>query len=523
MANKSFLLGCLMLQSPKEALKESLSRIFRSQDLTTSNRILFSFFQQYFPLDFITLLTYSGEQHAVLNRVHITDTSVILVDDLIKFSEETKKDAQIIADALETFIYVPDGREHALVKQFDEAVGINQPASTIMQAAEMSPDRYVTLALVCWGANRYSENDIHLLNNFSGLITSAVRYIYSQLSNAQLRERLVLENKKWRRGGVQAIIGSSSGLKDVILSAEQVSKLDTPVLLIGETGTGKEVVANIIHRRSRHANSPLVSINCGAIAETLLDSELFGHEKGAFTGANMERKGFFEQANGGTIFLDEVTELSKQAQVKLLRVLQEMSFRRVGGQRTITIDLRVIAATNRDIAKMVENQEFRQDLWFRLNTFIIKIPPLRERKEDIPLLAEFFAERLARGLKLPYRYSFAPYAMEQLQRYDWPGNVRELENTIEQALIVSRGAPMSFPHLDLILPGPLTSSLIEEDGRNLTMREVMRNHIVKVLNSTKGRIHGKGGAAEILDMKPSTLRAKIVKLGIKISRVSHTE
>lgn len=469
----------------------------------------------------MTLLTYSGEQHAVLNRVHITDTSVILVDDLIKFSEETKKDAQIIADALETFIYVPDGREHALVKQFDKAVGINQPASTIMQTVEISPGQAATLAIVAWGTNRYSENDLHLLNNLSGLITRAVRHIYSQLFIAQMRERLVLENKKWSRGDGREAIGRISGLKDVISSAEQVAKLDTPVLLIGETGTGKEVVANIIHSRSRHADGPLIDINCGALAETLLDSELFGHEKGAFTGASMVKKGFFEQANGGTIFLDEVAELSKQAQVKLLRVLQEMSFRRVGGQRTISIDLRIIAATNRDIAKMVENQDFRQDLWFRLNTFIIRIPPLRERKEDIPLLADYFAERLAIKLNLPYRYRFAPYAMEQLQRYDWPGNVRELENTIEQALIVSQGAPMSFPHLDLFLPRPLTSSLIEEDGRNLTMREVMRNHIVKVLNSTKGRIHGKGGAAEILDMKPSTLRAKIVKLGIKISRVSH--
>ena len=274
-------------------------------------------------------------------------------------------------------------------------------------------------------------------------------------------------------------------------------------------------MANSIHRLSRRANGPLISVNCGAITETLLDDELFGHEKGAFTGANNLKVGFFEQAHGGSIFLDEVSELSKKAQVKLLRVLQDMTFQRVGGQRPISVDTRVIAATNRDIETMVANGEFRKDLWFRLNTFPIAVPPLRERKDDIPILAHFFTERFKVEMNLPYSHRFASEAMAQLQKYHWPGNIRELENVIERALIINRGAPLSFSSLDEGRESISMDTAGEQAARVLTLDEAMRNHINKVLEITGGRIEGRGGAAEILDVKPSTLRARMKRLGIR--------
>ncbi len=335
---------------------------------------------------------------------------------------------------------------------------------------------------------------------------------------AHLRERIISHNRELRKRRGQNAAEGTTGLQDVMSQVEQVAKLHTPVLLIGETGAGKELLATTIHHLSKRSYGPLVSINCGTLAETLLDSELFGQEKGAFTGASSLKKGIFEQADGGSIFLDEISELSKQAQVKLLRVLQTMDFRRVGGPRPISVDVRVIAATNRDIAGMVQHQEFRKDLWFRLNTFPIKIHPLRNRKEDIPILAEYFANRLSVEMNLPYQYRFAPHAMAQLQEYGWPGNVRELENAIEKSLIVSRGAQLSFPYLNAALPKDFPLYPDDDEGTPPTMNEVMTRHIMRVLQLTSGRIEGKRGAAEILGMKPSTLRARIKKLGIRISK-----
>jgi transcriptional regulator with GAF, ATPase, and Fis domain len=505
-----------MKKNPAESFTDCLAKIYRSEDLKTSIRMLYSFFKDYLPLDYITMLIYDVEQSMLRYRIHSTEESVVLVEETKKVSEDTRKEALAFINSKIRTLYIPNGQKHSIVLEFDEHVGIREPASTIAHGIEVAQNQYAVLALVVWEEDRYNQKDIDLVKYISEPIDNALRHIYSQLVITPLRNRLTSDNREARKRMVLDAADSTTGLKDVMSRIEQVARLDTPVLLIGETGVGKELIANTIHQRSRRAEGPLVSINCGAIVETLLDSELFGHEKGAFTGAGSVKIGFFEQANGGTIFLDEVCELSMLAQVKLLRVLQNMIFQRVGGQKTISVDVRVITATNRDIARMVENKEFRKDLWFRLNTFPITIPPLRERKEDIPELAEYFAKRLTVEMNLPYRYRFASHAMEQLKRYNWPGNVRELENVIERALILGRGAPLSFPYLDTMIPEAASASSGENHNQALTMKEMMRLHIINVLNLTRGRIEGRGGAAEILDMKTSTLRSRMKKLGIRI-------
>jgi len=298
----------------------------------------------------------------------------------------------------------------------------------------------------------------------------------------------------------------------------QVAPLNSPVLLLGETGVGKDVIANAIHYSSPRKDSPFVKVNCGAIPETLLDSELFGHEKGAFTGALFLRRGRFERADRGTLFLDEIGELPAQAQVRMLRVLQYKEMERVGGTSPISLDIRLIAATNRNLEEMVKAKEFREDLWFRLNVFPIRIPPLRERKEDIPALVRYFLDRKSRELKLPASPLLGRGAIDHLMAYSWTGNVRELENLLERALILSRGEPLTFDDLggEKLKGGSFTA--VPSPDESLKLDEVMSRHIQRVLEMTKGKVHGKGGAAELLGINPSTLRNRMNQLRIPYGR-----
>ena len=250
----------------------------------------------------------------------------------------------------------------------------------------------------------------------------------------------------------------------------------------------------------------------------MFESELFGYEKGAFTGANQLKAGFFDQADGGTLFFDEIGEMPLQAQVKLLRVFQNMQFYRVGGARPISVNVRVIAATNRNLEEMTARGTFRKDLWFRLSVFPIHVPPLRERLDDIPKLAEYFAEKQSVEMNLPHRPGFAPEAMAQLVKYDWPGNIRELKNIIERALILSSGQPLTFPDLLGSRSDDSEEGRIEAADSFPILNEVMAEHIRKALIMSKGRIEGRGGGAELLGIHPSTLRARMKKLGIHLKK-----
>ncbi len=320
-------------------------------------------------------------------------------------------------------------------------------------------------------------------------------------------EKVYLQEEIETEHNFGEIVGSSAAMRKVFREVEQVARTDSTVLITGETGTGKELVARAIHRASRRSERVLVKVNCAALSAGLIESELFGHEKGAFTGALTRRIGRFELAAGGSIFLDEIGDLPAELQAKLLRVLQEGEFERVGGSQPLTVDVRVIAATNRDLEKAVEEGRFRPDLYYRLKVFPVHVPALRERREDIPLLVTYFARKY--GEKLGKRLETVPQpTLDALLSYSWPGNVRELANVIERAAILSRGSELDLADWRA-QPGPQG-----EAERALTLDAVQRQHIIAVLKRTGWRVSGPLGGARILGMKPTTLRARMKKLGI---------
>jgi transcriptional regulator with GAF, ATPase, and Fis domain len=305
------------------------------------------------------------------------------------------------------------------------------------------------------------------------------------------------------------IIGKSRQLLAVLDYARQVAVADTSVLLLGETGTGKEKIANYIHNLSPRSNQQMVKVNCAALPGTLIESELFGHEKGAFTGAISKRIGRFEQAKGGTLFLDEIGDVPMDIQVKLLRVLQEKEFERIGGNETIKANVRIIAATNKNLEKEIAEGRFRMDLYYRLNVFPITLPPLRRRKEDIPSLVNYFINIYAKKHQKK-AISASGAAMEQLMRYDWLGNIRELENSIERSVVLTRGEQIEQAFIQSAqnqLPFVAGSAI-------KTIEEVEKEHILSVLVKCNQKIYGPGGAAEMLNLPPSTLTSKIKKLRI---------
>jgi transcriptional regulator with GAF, ATPase, and Fis domain len=322
-----------------------------------------------------------------------------------------------------------------------------------------------------------------------------------QIENVYLQEEIKTEHN------FEEIIGRSTALKKVLRGAEQVASSDATVLIRGETGTGKELVARAVHNLSQRKDTPLVKVNCGAIPANLVESELFGHEKGAFTGALQRRIGRFEMADGGTIFLDEVGELPSDTQVKLLRVLQDGEFERVGSSKPVKVDVRVIAATNRNLSAAIKEGAFREDLFYRLNVFPLDMPPLRERKTDIPLLVNFFINKLGKKMGKDIK-GVSKATLERMESYSWPGNVRELQNVIERAVVTASGSTIEID--DSILGADSTSRADVE-----ALQQVERAHIIRVLKETNWVVHGQAGAAAILRINPSTLRFRMQKLGIK--------
>lgn len=323
------------------------------------------------------------------------------------------------------------------------------------------------------------------------------------LERAYLQEEIKLENNH------EAIIGQSEALKNVLYQVRQIAGSNTTVLILGETGTGKELIARAIHNSSLRKNRALIKVNCATLPASLIESELFGHEKGSFTGSQARHLGRFEIANGTTLFLDELGELPLALQAKLLRVLQDGEFERVGSSQTMKVDVRIIAATNRNLEKEVRNGNFREDLWYRLNIFPITVPPLRQRPDDIPLLAAYYVKKIAKRMGksievIPER------AMNGLQEHHWPGNIRELENVLERAVINSSGPKLRLAD-ELRRPTKNVSTSTK------TMAAVERNHILEVLEMTNWKVSGKGGASEILGLDRSTLRARMAKLSIEKS------
>ncbi len=328
----------------------------------------------------------------------------------------------------------------------------------------------------------------------------------------QLRQAAEADKARLRDLG-EAIVGADTGLRGVMRQVEQVARTSTPVLILGETGSGKEVVARAIHERSTHAQGPIHRVNCGAIPSELVDSELFGHERGSFTGAAQQRSGWFERADGGTLFLDEIGELPLAAQVRLLRVVQDGMFERVGGTRSLKVDVRLVAATHRDLGAMVRAGQFREDLWYRINVFTIRLPPLRERLDDIGPLADHFALLAARrfgvgGLRV------TPSDLALLKGYAWPGNVRELSAVIERAAILGEGRRLDVERALGVRIEQNAPAAPPGDDEFPTLDAAMRSHIERALMRCQGRIEGPGGAARLLGLHPNTLRSKMTKLGV---------
>jgi hydrogenase-4 transcriptional activator len=345
---------------------------------------------------------------------------------------------------------------------------------------------------------------------------------------ARLRETVEADNRALlsrlaRVGLTVAVVGADAGLRHVMAQVHQVSQTDAPVLILGETGSGKEVVAREIHARSRRRRGPFLKVNCGAIPAELVDSELFGHEKGSFTGAIADRRGWFERADGGTLFLDEIGELPAAAQVRLLRVLQDGSFERVGGQRPMNADVRIVAATHRDLREMVREGSFREDLWYRIGVFPLQLPPLRDRMDDLPALAAHFAA--SAGERLHGRpMSPTVHDVELLRAYRWPGNVRELGAVIERAVILGDGHRLDIRAALGVQVDAAPQSRSRGEGTvqtpprggpsGGTLEDVNRGAIEAALAACRGRIEGRRGAALRLGLSPSTLRSRMKKLGI---------
>jgi formate hydrogenlyase transcriptional activator len=379
--------------------------------------------------------------------------------------------------------------------------------------------------------NAFTEDDLTFLGQVANQIALAVEnaLAYGQVSELKdklAQENVYLESEIRSELHFEDIVGNSEQLRRVLKEIETVAPADSTVLIYGETGTGKELIARALHDLSSRKPNAFVKLNCAAIPTGLLESELFGHEKGAFTGAIMQRVGRFELANRGTIFLDEVGEIPLELQPKLLGVLQEREFERLGSTRTIRTDARLIAATNRDLKTMVEEQRFRSDLYYRLNVFPIRVPSLRERKEDIPLLVRHFVKEFSRRNHRVID-TIPSETMQALISYHWPGNIRELQNVIERAVIISRGPVLNVALAELTPdvsspPVPIVTSANSASHESLQemLEETERNQILRALEDANGVVAGPNGAAARLGVKRSTLQLRMQRLGIRLSRTA---
>ena len=382
------------------------------------------------------------------------------------------------------------------------------------------------LILVAESAAAFTNEDADLIGDLLEPFTVAMENDRRVRELTSLREAVEADNRSLlsrldRHDISDSIVGADTGLREVMEQIELVARSDVPVLILGETGSGKEVVARTIHKRSPRASKPFLRVNCGAIPSELVDSELFGHERGSFTGAVNVRKGWFERPDGGTLFLDECGELPLAAQVRLLRILQDGLFERVGGEHQLKVDVRIVAATHRDLHAMVGNGRFREDLWYRVSVFPIHLPPLRDRTDDIPALAAHFALRAAKRLGM---LPLVPTAedMNLLVAYPWPGNVRELAAVIERAAILGEGTSLQVaralgtPPLRALAPTNETPKAVpaRDSAEIISLDAAMARHIEAALTRTRGRIEGPDGAALLLGINPHTLRARMRKLGL---------
>jgi transcriptional regulator with GAF, ATPase, and Fis domain len=506
-----------------EFFREATIRICGNLEIEQALFSTLGFLRSSIPIDMMFLEYFDRSINAMRTLAKATPHSGELVDLVTRVSDKAQKQAieKYGQDRSNVLLY-SQPEEELLAKELLSFHKI-KASSLLVMVLESGDQAIGTVAMILTGKEKLSPKQVEYLSLLKEPFAIALSNHRQHREVTRLKEMLADDNKylhqQLRIISGDEIIGANYGLKDVMQKASQVANLDSPVLLTGETGVGKDVIANTIHYSSTRSNKPFITVNCGAIPESLIDSELFGHEKGAFTGAISQKRGRFERADTGTIFLDEVGELPLQAQVRLLRVLQNKKIERVGGTETIQLDIRIIAATNRNLEMMVAEKKFREDLWFRLNVFPILIPPLRARREDIPELAQYFIESKSAELKLQICPEISTNGRDLLVSYNWPGNVRELQNVVERELIINPVGPLEFNHFQLQQGiGEQSQTIAQSSEKVLSTTDldsVVSSHIKKILKQTKGRIHGSGGAAELLGINASTLRNRMNKLGIR--------
>ncbi|EFK11729.1 sigma-54 interaction domain protein [delta proteobacterium NaphS2] len=501
--------------NPEEFFREITLRICSSLDIKVVLTRCFEYLELHFPLDEIALDIYDSQLSAIRRIAHVA-ASGKRVDEIVPLPENVWNWVRNLTEPM-TMTASTD----LPVAQATAPLVMREGNSDLVVPLSIGKKKIGLLILRAYGDEKYERKHLNLIKIVSepfalSLSNALAHEELLNYSNTLLDDNTFLQ-RELSSGLDEEIVGRDSGLRNVMDMVRQVASLNNTVLLVGETGVGKEVIANAIHCSSTRKEAPFIKVNCGAIPDSLIDSELFGYEKGAFTSANKDKRGRFERANTGTIFLDEIGELPLPAQVRLLRVLQNREIERVGGSKSIALDIRVLTATHRNLEQMIREGKFREDLWFRVNMFPIFIPPLRQRREDIPALTRWFVRRKSKELGLRKPPAIVPGALDRLVKYDWPGNVRELQNVIEREIILFEGGPLEFRSL---LPGSeeLKSHSFHKEPNlpePVRLDEAMALHIGKVLAFTKGKIHGPGGAAQFLDINPNTLRSRMQKLGIK--------
>jgi transcriptional regulator with GAF, ATPase, and Fis domain len=471
------------------------------------------------PVDRMFLQVFEPHLAAMRTLATATADAGETVDLLAPLGDDSREQIRRVQqEHTEETVFIDSEDKNPVAREMLRFHGI--PGWSILRMRLATDDgRIGAVVLTAEGADRYDADHARLLGLVEEPFTIALANLLVHREVVRLRDRLADDNQylhqELRRLSGDQIVGADFGLREVMHQVRHVAPTESPVLLSGETGVGKDIIANAIHLGSPRRDGPFIPVNCGAIPDSLIDSELFGHEKGAFTGALSRKRGRFERASGGTILLDEIGEMPLPAQVRLLRVLQHREIERVGGVTRIPVDIRIIAATNKDLEGMVRAGRFREDLWFRLNVFPIEVPPLRDRKGDLPALLHHFIERKAGELKIGETPQLAPGAIDRLMAYDWPGNVRELENLVERAMILRhRGKPLRFDELAGALPTGRDAAALTAEGEALDLDAVMAAHIRRVMGMTGGKIHGPGGAGELLGVNPNTLRHRMRKLGI---------
>lgn len=505
-----------------EFFRSATLRICGNLEIEEGLHACLAYLTQYMPADSIYLERHERDLSAMRIVAQANAEQCAKMDLLVPLREEARTAMAQMEQArrdgtLPPVLVMNRPRTEPATQSLLSALGM--PSSSVMSLPLVVEDQIIgALTLIAAGDDRFKKHHARLYATLKEPFFVAMSNALRHEEVVKLKDRLADDNRylhrELSRHTGDEIVGADFGLREVLHLVRQVAPTESPVLLTGETGVGKDVVANAIHLGSSRREGPFIPVNCGAIPESLLDSELFGHEKGAFTGALSKKRGRFERAHRGTILLDEIGEMPLPAQVRLLRVIQHREIERVGGTERIPVDIRIIAATHQDLSKMVQAGRFREDLWFRLNVFPITVPPLRDRRSDIPALLQHFVERKARELKIGIMPRIAPGAIDNLMAYDWPGNVRELENLIERAMILHRDGPLRFDGIGAGMPKPHTSAPTAPGEDTLTLDEITAQHIRRVLAKTGGKIHGPNGAGELLGINPNTLRYKMKKLGI---------